>query len=68
MVLDTAQGFWDGRTTEIHRSWEVLVFSPDPTVPAAAAGGPGVGVELSPQLQAWMTLEAAATLPAEAGV
>lgn len=62
MVAGTAQAFWNGRAIENHRSWEVLVFSPNPAVPAAGKREPGTAVELSTQLQAWMTLEAAATL------
>jgi len=40
----------------------VLVFSPDPAVPARESQPDGIPLELSTQLQAWMTLEAAATL------
>ncbi|MFJ4027099.1 glycoside hydrolase family 76 protein [Paenarthrobacter sp. NPDC089989] len=38
------------------------VFSPDPLRPASETYPPGTAVELSTQLQAWMTFEAAATL------
>ena len=40
----------------------VAVFSPDPTVSAEQTQPRGIPLELSTQLQAWMTLEAAATL------
>jgi hypothetical protein len=39
-----------------------LLFSPNPLSPATETYPAGAGVELSTQLQAWMTFEAAATL------
>jgi predicted alpha-1,6-mannanase (GH76 family) len=62
LVARTAQAFWDGRSFRPHRAGEALVFSADPAVPAGASHPAGAPVELSTQLQAWMTLEAAATL------
>lgn len=64
LVRDTADAWWDGRAALGARA---VVFSPDPTRPAAQTQPPGIPVELSTQLQAWMTLEAAwtcARLPA----
>jgi predicted alpha-1,6-mannanase (GH76 family) len=69
LVEGTADAFWSGRQS---RSFPtrfgmppapVLVFSPDPTRPAAQSQPDGIPIELSTQLQAWMTFEAAATLP-----
>ncbi|EMY33171.1 glycosyl hydrolase family 76 protein [Arthrobacter crystallopoietes BAB-32] len=63
LVANTADAFWAGRRFDSHRSWEVLVFSKDPAVPAKTSYPPGEQVELSTQLQAWMVLEAAALRP-----
>ncbi|NYD78669.1 glycoside hydrolase family 76 protein [Arthrobacter cupressi] len=57
MVLDTADAFWAGRAET-----EPLTFSSDPLRPADKTYPPGSAVELSTQLQAWMALEAAASL------
>jgi hypothetical protein len=38
------------------------VFSKDPALPAKTTYPPGDRVQLSTQLQAWMTLEAAASV------
>ncbi|MGW5240601.1 glycoside hydrolase family 76 protein [Monashia sp. NPDC004114] len=65
LVRDTADAFWQGREerdSPSGRHGTLAVFSTDPARPArdvAQAGGP---VELSTQLQAWTTLEAAASL------
>lgn len=72
-VRNTALALWDGRADQPvparsrqRRSARGMpdgplwAFSPDPSVPA----DPGRPVELSTQLQAWMLLEAAATLDA----
>ncbi|MBT2515299.1 glycoside hydrolase family 76 protein [Arthrobacter sp. ISL-30] len=69
LVTDTAEAFWAGRMLRPERAekgrtkapdW--LVFSVHAQLPAAETYPPGSAVELSTQLQAWMTLEAAATL------
>ena len=62
LVLDTADCFWLGREerTLANGRW-ASVFSPDAARPAAEAQPPGQVIELSTQLQAWTTLEAAAT-------
>lgn len=57
MVLDTADAFWNGRTQT-----EPPTFSSDPLRPAGQTYPAGTAVELSTQLQAWMALEAAASL------
>jgi len=61
LVAGTAEAVWEGsevrRPPAPHR-----VFSPDPAVPARVALPAGAAIELSPQLQAWTILEAAATL------
>ncbi|OPZ53776.1 MAG: Glycosyl hydrolase family 76 [bacterium ADurb.BinA028] len=74
LVRGTAEAFWSGRqlrsapTTSGMPSApatalpSVAVFSPDPTVSAEQTQPRGIPLELSTQLQAWMTLEAAATL------
>ncbi|HEX2246485.1 MAG TPA: glycoside hydrolase family 76 protein [Arthrobacter sp.] len=62
LVTNTASAFWSGRRLENHRTWEVLVFSKDPALPAKTTYPPGDRVQLSTQLQAWMTLEAAASV------
>ncbi|MFJ4208996.1 glycoside hydrolase family 76 protein [Paenarthrobacter sp. NPDC089675] len=67
LVLNTAGAFWSGRREEEvtpATKTRRLIFSYDPQRPASETYPPGAGVELSTQLQAWMTFEAAATLPA----
>jgi predicted alpha-1,6-mannanase (GH76 family) len=66
LVHTTAAAFWtSGREApELMRGkggtpW---IFSPNPLRPASETYPPGAVVELSTQLQAWMTFEAAATL------
>jgi predicted alpha-1,6-mannanase (GH76 family) len=58
LVRDTADALWRGRGSL------PVVGSRDPTVFPLAPGAPapGLPLELSPQLQAWTVLEAAATL------
>jgi predicted alpha-1,6-mannanase (GH76 family) len=67
LVLDTADAFWSGRrevtaaeplATHVGK----LIFSALPEKPAADTYPPGAAVELSTQLQAWMVLEAAASV------
>ncbi|ASN18940.1 glycoside hydrolase family 76 protein [Arthrobacter sp. YN] len=69
LVHATAGAFWLTRreAPEPGRSKApteapALIFSPNPLRPAAETYPVGAAVELSTQLQAWMTLEAAATL------
>ncbi|MFJ5957547.1 glycoside hydrolase family 76 protein [Paenarthrobacter sp. NPDC092416] len=75
LVQDTAEALWQGRhqagpgttgetrtTGEPPKEVPRLIFSPDPLRPASETYPPGTAVELSTQLQAWMTFEAAATL------
>jgi predicted alpha-1,6-mannanase (GH76 family) len=74
LVRGTADAFWSGHqllsapTTSgmppapVPVLPPVAVFSPDPTVSAEQTQPRGIPLELSTQLQAWMTLEAAATL------
>ncbi|HJW00128.1 MAG TPA: glycoside hydrolase family 76 protein [Arthrobacter sp.] len=67
LVLATADAFWDGRrpvtaTEALARHEGKLLFSALPEEPAASTYPPGAAVELSTQLQAWMVLEAAATI------
>jgi predicted alpha-1,6-mannanase (GH76 family) len=62
LVAGTAGAFWAGRAFRRLPGGEALVFSADPAVAAAEAYPPGTAVELSTQLQAWMTLEAAAAI------
>lgn len=59
LVAGTAEAFWAGR---MERGDGTLVFSPEPQRPACEAYPGGTAVELSTQLQAWMALEAAASL------
>ncbi|BCW52430.1 glycoside hydrolase family 76 protein [Arthrobacter sp. StoSoilB13] len=63
LVLSTAGAFWDGRreSGDDPKSPD-LTFSPSPLRPASETYPAGTAVELSTQLQAWMALEAAATL------
>jgi predicted alpha-1,6-mannanase (GH76 family) len=57
LVTATAEAFWAGRRTQ-----GVPIFSVHAAQPAATTYPPGAAVELSTQLQAWMVLEAAASL------
>lgn len=59
LVTGTAEAFWAGRA---ERDNGTLVFSPEPQRPADEVYPGGAAVELSTQLQAWMALEAAASL------
>ncbi|TLM87162.1 glycoside hydrolase family 76 protein [Pseudarthrobacter sp. NamE5] len=72
LVTDTAESFWagkrglaagEGSTKQRGRS----IFSMHATQPAEATYPPGAVVELSTQLQAWMTLEAAAAVHSGTG-
>ena len=67
LVLDTAEAFWAGRLLRDgpgpaagNDPW--LIFSIHAHIPAAQTYGTSAAVELSTQVQAWMALEAAATL------
>ncbi|WP_258804775.1 glycoside hydrolase family 76 protein [Pseudarthrobacter sp. NS4] len=67
LVTDTAQAFWAGRRVldageapENQRGKSI--FSHNAGHPAQETYPPGTAVELSTQLQAWMTLEAAAVM------
>ncbi|MDR6688497.1 putative alpha-1,6-mannanase (GH76 family) [Arthrobacter sp. 1088] len=63
LVLSTAGAFWDGRRESGGDPKEpIVVFSSSPLRPATETYPAGAAVELSTQLQAWMALEAAATL------
>jgi predicted alpha-1,6-mannanase (GH76 family) len=71
LVTDTAAAFWAGRRTisadealAKHGRPDSLIFSSEPALPARSTYPPGTAVELSTQLQAWMTLEAAAAIAA----
>ena len=61
LVDGTADALWAGRIPRGPAD-ATPVFSPDPATPAAAWRGAGAPLELTPQLQAWTILEAAATL------
>ncbi len=54
MVLDTAEQLWAGRRPDLYP-----VFSSDINLPAAVSHPPGAPVELSTQLQAWVSFECA---------
>ncbi|MGX9902285.1 glycoside hydrolase family 76 protein [Arthrobacter sp. SA17] len=67
LVTDSAISLWEGRRLiaagePLARYGGTMVFSLNPEIPAAVTYPPGAAVELSTQLQAWMILEAAATL------
>jgi predicted alpha-1,6-mannanase (GH76 family) len=61
LVGATAEAFWAGRRTQ-----GGPIFSVHAAQPASATYPAGAAVELSTQLQAWMVLEAAATLGRDA--
>ncbi|MEC5182049.1 glycoside hydrolase family 76 protein [Arthrobacter sp. CG_A4] len=72
LVNDTADTLWEGRRIVQAREplagrGARLIFSDRPEVPARSSYPAGAGVELSTQLQAWMILEAAASIAANAG-
>lgn len=67
LVTDTAEAFWEGRRVvgaqePLARRGTRLVFSARPELPARRSYPAGAAVELSTQLQAWMVLEAAASI------
>ncbi|MET3811298.1 glycoside hydrolase family 76 protein [Arthrobacter sp. UYEF3] len=67
LVTDTAEAFWEGRRVvgaqePLARKGPRLVFSARPELPARRSYPAGAAVELSTQLQAWMVLEAAASI------
>jgi len=67
LVTDTAEAFWEGRRLvaaqePLARKGARLVFSARPELPARRTYPAGSVVELSTQLQAWMVLEAAASI------
>ena len=67
LVTDTAESFWEGRhlvgaQEPLARRGARLVFSARPELPARRSYPAGSAVELSTQLQAWMVLEAAASI------
>jgi len=69
LVTDTADAFWSGRRPvgpgeASPRLPGRSIFSIHAAKPAAATYPPGAAVELATQLQAWMTLEAAAAVSA----
>ncbi|GAA2129833.1 glycoside hydrolase family 76 protein [Arthrobacter humicola] len=72
LVNDTAQALWEGRRIlpahdRLARGGSHLVFSNRTELPARRSYPEGAAVELSTQLQAWMILEAAASIaPAHA--
>jgi predicted alpha-1,6-mannanase (GH76 family) len=72
LVNDTAQALWEGRRIltapdRLARGGSHLVFSNRTELPARRTYPEGAAVELSTQLQAWMILEAAASIaPAHA--
>ncbi|PVZ55992.1 glycoside hydrolase family 76 protein [Arthrobacter sp. H-02-3] len=72
LVNDTAQALWEGRRIlpahdRLARGGSHLVFSSRTELPARRSYPEGAAVELSTQLQAWMILEAAASIaPAHA--
>ncbi len=68
MVQGTADALWEGRRERtirkglLGRRRTVTIFSSAPEKPAEEIYPPEAAVELSTQLQSWMTLEAAANL------
>ena len=67
LVYSTAEAFWTGRRVDpnpvnARKGTPAIVFSFDPQRAAGETYPAGTAVELSTQLQAWMALEAAATL------
>jgi predicted alpha-1,6-mannanase (GH76 family) len=72
LVAGTAEAFWSGKRTvqagEAAGGHDgAIIFSQHAAKTAGETYPPGTVVELSTQLQAWMVLEAAATLPGNLG-
>lgn len=72
LVRDTAEAFWSGkRSVEAgegaKKDQGASIFSLHASQRATKTLPPGTAVELSTQLQAWMALEAAATLQGRSG-
>jgi predicted alpha-1,6-mannanase (GH76 family) len=71
LVASTAEAFWAGRRPaeagEAAGKQGASIFSLHAALPARETCPAGTAVELSTQLQAWMALEAAATLPGSPG-
>lgn len=70
LVNDTAEAFWEGRRIlaagdPLARKGGRILFSIRPELPARDTCPAGAAVELSTQLQAWMVLEAAASIAAK---
>lgn len=73
LVTGTAEAFWQGRRAlsagePLARKGGRILFSARPEVPAQHSYPAGAAVELSTQLQAWMVLEAAASVAGKAGL
>lgn len=73
LVNDTAEAFWEGRRVmsarePLARKGGRILFSTRPELPARRSYPAGAAVELSTQLQAWMVLEAAASIAGRAGL
>ncbi len=71
LVNNTAEALWEGRRIlppqdRLARPGSHLVFSDRTDLPARRSYPEGAAVELSTQLQAWMVLEAAASIAAPA--
>ena len=71
LVNDAAEALWEGRRIipaqdRLARTGGHLVFSERTELPARRSYPEGAAVELSTQLQAWMILEAAASIAARA--
>ena len=73
LVNDTAEAFWEGRRIvaaqePLARKGGRILFSTRPELPARRSYPAGTAVELSTQLQAWMVLEAAASITGRSGL
>jgi predicted alpha-1,6-mannanase (GH76 family) len=73
LVTDTAEALWEGRRVvaarePLARRGGRVLFSARPEQPARQCYPEGAAVELSTQLQAWMVLEAAASIAGAAGL
>lgn len=73
LVTGTGEAFWQGRRIvpagdPLARTGGRILFSARPEHPAHTTYPEGAAVELSTQLQAWMVLEAAASVTGPAGL